>query len=120
LQQKEDQIFYDFILGFFRFQGILYTKIGIDELDDLKAYLFKLMHDYFALIDKETNKREEINKVIHLALCMIFVAHATIAEAIKDHEKLEKKKRKKHEQEEEEKGAASEGKLEVALSMTLP
>jgi hypothetical protein len=53
------------------------------------------MHDYFALIDKETNKREEINKVIHLALCMIFVAHATIAEAIKDHEKLEKKKRKK-------------------------
>jgi hypothetical protein len=51
---------------------------------------------------------------------MIFVAHATIAEAIKDHEKLEKKKRKKHEQEEEEKGVASEGKLEVALGMTLP
>jgi hypothetical protein len=78
------------------------------------------MHDYFALIDKETNKREEINKVIHLALCMIFVAHATIAEAIKDHDKLERKKRRKLEQEEEEKGEASEGKLELALSMTLP
>jgi hypothetical protein len=78
------------------------------------------MHDYFALIDKETNKREEINKVIHLALCMIFVAHATIAEAIKDHEKLERKKRKKLEHEEEEKGEASEGKLELALNMTLP
>ena len=79
------------------------------------------MHDYFALIDKETNKREEINKVIHLALCMIFVAHATIAEAIKDHDKLERKKRRKLEDEmEEEKGEASEGKLELALSMTLP
>jgi len=74
-------------LGFFRFQGILYTKIGIDELDDLKTYLFKMMHEYFTLIDKETSKREEINKVIHLSLCMIFVAHATIAEAIKDNEK---------------------------------
>ena len=52
------------------------------------------MQDYFTLIDKETNKREEINKIIHLALCMIFAAHATIAEAIKDHEKQEKKKRR--------------------------
>ena len=80
------------------------------------------MHDYFSLIDKESNKREEINKVIHLALCMIFVAHATIAEAIKDHEKLERKKRRKQEQDQEEegKGAASEGKLELALRMTLP
>jgi hypothetical protein len=51
---------------------------------------------------------------------MIFVAHATIAEAIKDHDKLERKKRRKLEQEEEEKGEASEGKLELALSMTLP
>ena len=45
------------------------------------------MQDYFSLIDRETNKREEINKIIHLELCIIFVAHATIAEAIKDHEK---------------------------------
>jgi hypothetical protein len=45
------------------------------------------MQEYFSLIDKETNKREEINKIIHLSFCMIFVAHATIAESIKDHEK---------------------------------
>jgi hypothetical protein len=58
------------------------------------------MQDYFSLIDKETNKQEEINKIIHLALCMIFVAHATIAEAIKDHEKQEKKKWRGQDEEE--------------------
>lgn len=44
----EEVVFYDFILSFFRFQGILYSKIGIDELDDIKTYMFKLMQDYFA------------------------------------------------------------------------
>jgi len=44
---KEELIFYDFILAFYRFQGILYTKIGIDELEDLKSYLYKLMREYF-------------------------------------------------------------------------
>lgn len=85
-------IFYDFILAFFRFQGILYTKIGIDELDELRAYLFRLMHDYFGQIDKEVNKRDDINKLIHLCLCTIFIAHATIAESIKDQEKRDTKK----------------------------
>ena len=48
----DDLIFYDFILAFFRFQAILYTKISIDELEDIKVYMFKLMHEYFGLIDK--------------------------------------------------------------------
>jgi hypothetical protein len=99
-------------LGFFRFQGILYTKIGIDELEELKTYLFKLMQDYFAIIDKETSKREEINKIIHLALCMIFIAHASIAEAIKDHEKQIRKRG------EETKDGGD--RLEQALEMPLP
>jgi Est1 DNA/RNA binding domain len=92
LSYKEDMIFYDFILAFFRFQGILYTKIGIDELDELKAYFFKLMQEYFAQIDKDSNKKDEINKIIHLSLCMIFAAHATIAEGIKDIQKQSKKR----------------------------
>ena len=84
ITSKEELIFYDFILAFFRFQGILYTKIGIDELDELRTYLFRLMHDYFGQIDNEANKREDINKLIHLSLCTIFIAHATVAESIKD------------------------------------
>lgn len=32
---REDKTFYNFILSFFRVQGILYTKIGIDEIDKL-------------------------------------------------------------------------------------
>ena len=45
------------------------------------------MHDYFGQIDKEANKREDINKLIHMSLCTIFIAHATIAESLKDLEK---------------------------------
>jgi hypothetical protein len=45
---REDLIFYDFILSFFRYQGILYTKIAIDELEELKSYMIKLMQEYFA------------------------------------------------------------------------
>lgn len=56
--------------------------------------MFKLMHEYFLQIDRESNKREEIYKVIHLSICMIFAAHATIAEAIKDIEKQERKRAK--------------------------
>jgi hypothetical protein len=33
---REDKVAYDFILGFFRYQGILYTRIGIDELEELE------------------------------------------------------------------------------------
>jgi hypothetical protein len=49
--------------------------------------MFKLMHEYFRQIDKESHKKDEINKVIHLSICMIFNAHATIADAIKDNRK---------------------------------
>ena len=100
ITSKEELVFYDFILAFFRFQGILYTKIGIDELDELRAYLFRLMHDYFGQIDNEVNKRDDINKLIHLSLCTIFIAHATIAESIKDKEKRDSKRLKTHDDEE--------------------
>ena len=44
--------------------------------------MFKLMHEYFGLIDKEINKKDEINRVVHISLCMIFAAHATIADVL--------------------------------------
>lgn len=124
-QQKEDLVFYDFILSFFRYQGILYTKIGIDELEDLKAYMFKLMQEYFSQIDREVSKKEDINKIIHLSLCMIFCAHATIAEAIKDVEKQTRKQRKRGDAEEERKSSGEESdgepdQLAQALKLTLP
>jgi hypothetical protein len=75
---------FSFILTFFRFQGILYTRIGIDELEGLELEIKKLMEDYFIQIDKESNKQDEINKIIHIALIMIFIAHATIMDTIKD------------------------------------
>lgn len=48
---REDKTFYNFILAFFRFQGILYTRIGIDELENLEVETSKLMQDYFIQID---------------------------------------------------------------------
>lgn len=56
--------------------------------------MFKLMNEYFRQIDKETNKKDEIYKIIHLSICMIFSAHATIADAIKDLDKMDKKRAK--------------------------
>lgn len=53
--------------------------------------MFKLMLEYFAQIDKESNKKDEVCKIIHLCLCMIFVAHATIADGIKDLQKVSKR-----------------------------
>ena len=62
--------------------------------------MFKLMHEYFGLIDKQSNKKDDINKVVHITLCMIFIAHSSIADALHD-----KKKRKPDEEEEEERKA---------------
>jgi hypothetical protein len=104
-------------LAFFRFQGILYTKIGIDELDELKTYMFKLMQDYFTLIDREeVSKKEDINKIIHISLCMIFCAHATIAEAIKDVQKQQKTKKT----DEEDMEQVELDELSQALTLALP
>lgn len=112
----DDLIFYDFILAFFRFQAILYTKISIDELDDIRSYMFKLMHEYFGLIDKEVNKKDEINRVVHISLCMIFAAHATIADVLSD----SKRHSSKSEEEAEERKAGETDMLEHVMRSTLP
>jgi hypothetical protein len=81
---RDDKKFYDFILLFFRIQSILYTRIGIDELEDLSKNQTILIKDYFASIDKESNKSQEVNKIIHVCITMIFIAHATITEGTKE------------------------------------
>lgn len=35
--EREDKTFYNFILSFFRIQAILYTQIGIDDLEELMS-----------------------------------------------------------------------------------
>jgi hypothetical protein len=42
------------------------------------------MIEFFILIDKESNKTDEIGKIIHVSLIMIFIAHSTISDTIKD------------------------------------
>lgn len=61
--KREDKHFYKFILNFFRIQGILYTKIGVDELDQLIENQSVLLRDYLNTIEKETNKMSESMKM---------------------------------------------------------
>ena len=61
--KREDKHFYKFILNFFRIQGILYTKIGVDELDQLFENQSVLLRDYLNTIEKETNKMGESMKM---------------------------------------------------------
>lgn len=83
------------------------------------------MSEYFLLIDKESNKRDELNKVIHLSICMIFSAHATITDALKDLEKQAKKKSppvnvEQDVEEESKTSVAVTNPLERALQFPLP
>jgi len=60
---REDSNFVPFLLNFFRVQGILYTKIGIDELDEIWSTQFTHLVNYLNDIDKQTNKLNEIMKM---------------------------------------------------------
>lgn len=84
LKTKDSKVFYNFILCFFRYQAILFTKIGADELEELRSLNMTLFNDYLSYIDTESNKTFEVNKLLHLALNLMFVAHATIADATKE------------------------------------
>jgi hypothetical protein len=48
---REDKKFYDFILCFFRVQAIMYTNIGIDDIEVLYTQQQTLLSEYFASID---------------------------------------------------------------------
>lgn len=50
---RDEKVFFNFILAFFRLQSILYSRIGVDELENLEPEVTRQMNDYFLLIDKE-------------------------------------------------------------------
>ena len=81
---------------FFRVQGILYTKIGIDELEKIFEQQFEQLKEYLIEIEKLSNKFSEVMKLQNISFILIFIAHATISDAtkeIKEHnEQLEKGK----------------------------
>jgi hypothetical protein len=60
---REDQKFFKFILSFLRMQGILYTKIGEDELDKLYQVQIQALKEYINAVEKETNKVNETLKL---------------------------------------------------------
>ena len=60
---REDQKFFKFILAFFRVQGILYTKIGEDELESTYEVQIKNLQEYINQVEKETNKVNETLKL---------------------------------------------------------
>lgn len=81
---KDSKIFDNFIMYFFRLSGILFTRIGIDELEIIQQNTLSLLTDYFAFIDRQSNKSMEVNKLIYLSLTLIFSAHATISESTRE------------------------------------
>ena len=75
------------MLTFFRVQGILYTRVGIDELDELFESQFVYFGQCLAQIEAEQVVGEErgvqIQKLHSIAFVLVFIAHATISDASK-------------------------------------
>ena len=77
-----EKAFLRFLLCFMRIQNILYTKIGVDELNTLakrQISLFKEFLNYSA--GSEASKAEQVKKLIYVSIILIFIAHATIHDA---------------------------------------
>lgn len=73
-----------FMLTLLRIQGILYTKIGIDEMDEIWTSLFTHLIHYLNDIEKQTNKLNEVQTMVHISFILIFIAHACISDASRD------------------------------------
>jgi hypothetical protein len=80
----EDDVFLNFILWFFRIQGILFTKIGLDEVDPLIETWEKQLKNYVSKVEKLPNKHSETVKMQHISFIIIFMAHFTISEASRE------------------------------------
>ena len=65
-----------------RIQNILYTKIGLDELEPLGKRHSSLFKEYLSVsIDSAPGKTDQIKKLVYISIILIFIAHATIHEA---------------------------------------
>ena len=81
---REDEKFMMFMLTLLRIQGILYTKIGIDVIDDIWTSLFTHLIHYLNEIEKQTNKLNEVQTMVHISFILIFIAHATISDSSRE------------------------------------
>ena len=67
---------------FFRVQNILFTRIGIDELESLHERQKTLLRVYLTQsVDSATNKTDQVKKLIYVSMILIFIAHATITDS---------------------------------------
>ena len=73
-----------FLFTFIRVQGILYTKIGTDELEDLQKKQLETLDQYLQQVDSETNKSQELVKMVNIIAILIFIAHVCISNASKE------------------------------------
>jgi hypothetical protein len=62
----------------------LYTKIGVDELENIYNLQLIQLKSYINTIEKETNKVGETSKLQNVSFILIFIAHATISDVTKE------------------------------------
>lgn len=67
---------------FFRVQNILFTRIGVDELEMLHDKQRNLLRAYLTQsVDSVTNKSDQVKKLIYVSIILIFISHATITDS---------------------------------------
>lgn len=82
LDSVSERAFSRFSMCFFRTQNVLFTRIGIDELESLHSRQNTLFRGYLTQsADAATNKTEHVKKLIYVSMILIFIAHATITDA---------------------------------------
>jgi hypothetical protein len=60
----------------------LFTRIGEDQLEGLYDRSMNLLKHYLGeQVDNAPNKSDEVKKLVHISIIMIFIVHATICDA---------------------------------------
>lgn len=62
----------------------MFTKIGIDELEAQFEKQIECLKTYLNQVDKDFNKSQEILKLQHIGVILIFIAHATISDSTRE------------------------------------
>jgi len=81
IETVSDTRFMKFFNCFCRTQTVLYTRIGVDELERLYARQQLLLKEYLTLsADSASNKLPEAKRLVFICLIMVFIVHATITD----------------------------------------
>lgn len=71
-------------------QNILYTKINADELSTQSSRMIMLYKQYLLLqVESQSNKVDEVKKLLCINVILIFIAHAVITENSETGQELE-------------------------------